>query len=125
MSINFKAVKVSVNAVLDSLLGDTSLARDITYKKYTSESFDSTKGYTVSVFTSTIIKAIKLKHNEFSQKLDIGEVQAGDTVYLIRNIDMPSGASLKDILIDGSETLKVKSLQDIFQLAWGITAESK
>lgn len=125
MGINFRAVKVAVTQVIDNLLSDPELARDVTYKKYGKEAFDNILGYTAINYVETTIRAIKLKHNDRSEKLNIANVQAGDTVYLVKNEDMPIGASLKDLIIDGTEIMKIKSLQDIFQLAWGITTESK
>lgn len=129
MSINFKAVTVAVNRVIENLLSDTTLAQDIIYKKYDSEAFNESGGFTVITYIETTIRAVKLKHNTYSQKLNvtgiqIANIQVGDTVYLIRNADLPSGGSLKDLIISGTETLKVKDLQDIFQLAWAVTTES-
>ena len=125
MGIGFSGVKTEVTKVIIALLSDAALARDITYKKYESETFDTSAGYAKITYSDFSIRAIKIKHNEKSHKLKVGEIQAGDVEYLIKFSDMPSGESLKDLLIDGTDTLKVKGLENIFDLAWLITTEAK
>lgn len=125
MGIGFSGVKIEVTGVINAMLSDESLARDITYKKFDISTFDSDVGHTKIAYVDSEIRAIKIKHTEKSHKLKEGDIQVGEVEYLIKFSDMPSGQSLKDIIIDGTDTLKIKDLENIFDLAWLITTEAK
>ncbi len=125
MGIGFSGVKTEVTKVILAMLSDTSLARDITYKKFDTSVFDSVVGHNKITYSDSVIRAIKIKHAERSHKLKVGDVQVGDVEYLLKFSAMPIGASLKDRIVDGVDTLKVKNLENIFDLAWLVTTEAE
>lgn len=132
MGINFGGVVVEVKKLLDSLMSDKALAQNITLRRFTGQTFNTTLGHNVNAYNDTAIKAIKLKHNDNSRQIlgdrlqASGQIQVGDIVYLIRFDDAPGSLSLKDLINDGSETgIKIKRLKNIFDLAWAVTAEAE
>ena len=121
----FRQVKGPTESVLRQLLADTRLSEQVTYKRFDSESYNSSLGYNVASYTSYSLTGINLKHNSQSVAVATTKVQVGEPVYVFNAEDMPDGISLKDVIVDskGNE-LKVKAIQNIFDIAVSITVES-
>lgn len=131
MGIGFRGVEVAVNKLLTSLMSDEALARDITLRRFTGQTFDADEGHNVNTYDDTTIRAIKLQHSDLSRQIlgdrlqASGQLQVGAVIYLVKFDDAPGKLSLKDLINDsGEEGIKIKKLENIFELAWAITAES-
>lgn len=125
MGINFSGIKDQINIVLDELFTDAALIRSITYRLYTGQSFSSGAGHTVNTYTNSTVSAIRITHTDKSVAIFSGELQAGDIVYIIRASEAPAGMSLKDLIVDSGETLKVKKINDASGCAWFISVEGE
>ena len=120
----FGDIKASVLPVLESFFTDTELARTIIYRRYVGETFSSELKYTVASYSDVTIPAIRMVHTARSAANAPGNVQAGQVLYMIRAEDAPDGMSLKDLIIDGDETLSVSVINDIFGIVFEITVEA-
>lgn len=112
--------------VIQALLADTGLQEEITYKKYVSESYDSSLGYNVVTTSDTDITGIVVEHTKESLRL-VGvasEIQVGDKAYIFEFTDCPTGMSLKDTLLD-SESIAhgIKDVTNVYDIVVIVTIE--
>jgi len=121
----FRQVKGPTESVLRQLLADTRLSEKVTYKRFDSEAYDRSLRYNVASYTSYSLTGINLRHNSKSVAVATSRVQVGEPVYVFNAEDIPDGISLKDVIVDenGNE-LKVKAIQNIFNIAVSVTVES-
>jgi hypothetical protein len=117
----FGQIRSSVNSVLPRLFDDPDLPVSVTWKVFTSSIFDPDLGVNVEVYTDFEITAIRIEK-------EIGSIQTkttppgpwtmaiGDVVYLFKYIDVPSGASIRDNLVDGEYTYGIKRILPVFNL---------
>lgn len=125
MSI-FGQIVPSTKLALKRLLNDPYIQELVTYKKWISTSFDDSKGYNVAVYEDTEdLKTLRLRHNSRSAAAANASVQVGDEVFIFLSDDFPSGASLKDLIVDSNGvTMKVSTINDIYDIAYSIDVES-
>lgn len=121
----FTQIQGPIRAVIDQIISDQNLHEKITYRRYGSDDFDRELGHNVALYTNTAFYAVRLKHTDKSiQVLGIADLQIGDFLFMCRASDMPTGYSLKDQIVDvESRTLKIKKIDNIFDLAFSITVE--
>lgn len=122
MSI-FKQIKGAVNSILPSLYSDPELTTTITWKKFKSSVYNEEEGVNEDAYTNfTGIAAIKVEK-------EIGSTNAGRTFppgpwavasgevqYLFQFGDVPDGASIRDLIVDGAITYNVKRIYPVFGL---------
>lgn len=114
-------VRPSIDAVLTDLFSDTSLVREVEYKRYKDRVYDEEKGHTVPVYDSFPIKGVRLSHTVDSVKFENSQVNVGDAYYMFRAQDMPSGLSLSDVIVANSKELTLKAINDGFDFVYLIT----
>jgi len=113
-----------IKKVLDDLMADVDLRKQITYRRYDSQEFSKAAGHMVNSYTDSVIYALRLRHDNSSQIAGVGPVQVGDQLYLLRDSDAPSSMSLKDEIVDEfGVTQKIKDITPIFGLAVSVTVE--
>lgn len=112
--------------VLNLLLNDPQLRKIVTYRKWVSSGFDNSVGHNVDVYTNTAsLRSLRLRHNSRSVSVATGNVQVGDEVFVFLAEDFPSDTSLKDLIVGPDNvTMKVKDINDIFDIAYSVTVES-
>ena len=120
----FGDIKDSIAPVLEEFFTDEELIREITYKKYTGESFDPVLKYTVATYDSKPIPAIRMLHTARTASVTPGAVQAGQVLYMLRTTDAPEGMSLKDMIVDGETIVAVSVINDIFGIVFEVTVEA-
>ena len=121
----FGSVLPPIQSLLAELTSDPALIVAITYKRFDSQKFNVSLGHNVNVYTDySISGGIRLKHNARSAFVSTAEVDAGDQVFMLKAPDVPLNVSLKDLIVDEhGDTLKVKAIDNIFDLAYSFTVE--
>ena len=117
----FTSVRGSITRALDLFYADAQLAPTITYKLYAGVT--DVGDWVEEKYTSFLFQAIRTEHTVQSAKEAHGDVQAGETLYIIRSEDFPANASLKDIVIDLEEQKKVKDISNVFDVIHMVTVE--
>ena len=121
----FEQIRGPVESFLDQLLDSTEFSEEVTYRKWTGESFNSTLGYNVATYEGSTLKAARLRHNSRSVAVASADLQIGDEVFIFKSQHMPSEMSIKDLIVDENGiTMKVKAFENIFNMAHAITVES-
>lgn len=121
----FSRIATPTRRALRDLFSDSDLSVNVTYKKFTGQGlFDSSLGYVPSTYEDHVVKAIRLRHNKKSAEMSEAPVEIGDEVFMFQAHLMPSGMSLKDLIIDeeGNE-IKVKGIDNIFNIAISVSVE--
>lgn len=122
----YSTIRGPIKAVLDDLVNDQDLRKQVTYRRYIGQTFDASAGATVNTYSDTVCYAIKLKHNFKSIQESSYDVEVNDDLYMFKSEDLPSVAllSTKDQIRDeNSNTLKIKGIDNIFDLAVSVTVE--
>lgn len=121
----FEQIRGPVESFLDQLLASTEFSEQITYRKWTGQSFDETLKHNVATYDETPIKTARMRHNSRSVKVATADIQVGDEVFIFKSIDVPEGMSLKDLIVDSTGLImKVKAIDNIFDIAHAVTVES-
>lgn len=119
----FKQIQGAVNSILPTLYNDEDLTTTITWRRFKDSSFDPDEGVNVDTYTNFAnISAIRVE-KEIGSK-DAGRtyppgpyaISSGDVQYLFQFDDVPEGASIRDLLVDGSITYNVKKIYPVFGL---------
>jgi hypothetical protein len=118
----FSAILDPVKRTVAELLRDENFGEDVTYKRYTGQTFSSALGHTVNTYDDADLKAVRMWHNQDSVKVATSDVQIGDMLFLFHGDTFPANTSLKDVIVDeeGNE-LGVKGIDPIFELAVVVT----
>jgi hypothetical protein len=119
----FGQIQNAVNSILPQLYGDPQLTTTITWKKFSDSNFDEDAGVNVDTYTDfTDIKAIKVEKEvgstnpRSSYPTGIWSMASGEVVYLLQDVSVPDGASIRDLIIDGVYTYSVKKIFPVFGL---------
>jgi len=117
----FSQIQNSVNSELTRLFNDPDLPIDITWKKFLDSEFDADLGINVTTYTDYELKAIRIEK-------EIGGIQTkttppgpwsmalGEVVYLFKHTAIPSGASIRDNIVDGDYTYGIRRILPVFDL---------
>ncbi len=117
----FSQIQNSVNSELTRLFNDPDLPIDVTWKKFLASDFDQDLGVNVITYTDYELQAIRIEK-------EIGSIQTkttppgpwtmaiGEVVYFFKHTDIPSGASIRDNLIDGDYTYGIRRILPVFSL---------
>lgn len=121
----FGSVLPPIQSLLAELTSDPALIVAIVYRRFDSQKFDKDAGHNINVYTDYPISGgIRLKHNARSAFVSTADVDVGDQVFMLKAPDVPSNVSLKDLIVDEhGDTLKVKAVDNIFDLAYSFTVE--
>jgi len=120
MSI-FTSVRPSILRALDLFFADVLLAPVIVYKLYAGEV--DVGDWMQESYTNSSFQAIRTVHTVASASEAQGDVQAGETLYIIRSADFPAGASLKDVILDLGKLKKVKDISNVLDIIHMVTVE--
>lgn len=119
----FKQIQGAVNSILPTLYNDADLTTIINWKRFKGSAFNEEEGVNEDTYTTfSDIAAIKVEREIASTKagrywppgpygLSSGEVQL-----LFQFADVPEGASIRDLVVDGSITYNVKKIYPVFGL---------
>jgi len=119
----FDQIQGAVNSILPTLFEDEGLTSLVTWKKFTDSVFDEGHGVNVDTYVDTKdISAIRIEK-------EIGASNAGriyppgqwatttgDVQYLFQFADVPDGASIRDLVVEGGITYNVKKIYPVFGL---------
>lgn len=119
----FKQIQGAVNSILPTLYNDEDLTTIITWKKFKESTFDANEGVNVDSYTDyKEISAIKVEREIGSKNAGRTfppgpwSIASGDVQYLFQFDDIPDGASIRDLIVDGSITYNVKKIYPVFGL---------
>jgi len=126
----FAQIKNSVNTILPRLFSDEDMVTLVVWKKFKDSAFDDTEGVNVDTYTDfKDVPAIKVEKEIGSRNPGMTfppgpwSISSGDIVYLFQDKDVPSGASIRDLVIDGSITYSVKKIFPVFGLIVKVEVE--
>lgn len=119
----FKQIQGAVNSILPTLYTDEDLTTIITWKKFKASVFNETEGVNEDTYTDFAnISAIKVEREIGSKNAGRTfppgpwAVASGDVQYLFQFEDVPDGASIRDLIVDGDITYNVKRIYPVFGL---------
>lgn len=125
MSI-FSQIQNSVNSILPTLFEDEGLTTIVTWKKFVSSEFDEDQGINVDTYKDyKSIRAIKVEKEMYGQGNYLAAnvasqmgVSLGDNIYLFKASDVPTGASIRDVIVESSIGMQyaVKRIYPVFGL---------
>lgn len=126
----FGQIRSAVNSILPQLYGDEELVTVITWKKFAGSEFNEEEGVNEDSYTDfTLINAIKVEKEIGSRNPGRAyppgpwELASGDVVYLFQDDDVPEGASIRDLIVDGSFSYSVKKIFPVFGLIVKVEVE--
>lgn len=120
----FGQVFPQIQAVLTQLFADDVLPEDVTYRKYSGQTFDAGLGRAIDSYDETPLVAVRLRHNQRSQSVSNTQVEVGDNLFMFDFRGFPTGYSLKDQIVDaGGLTYDIKGIDNIFELAISCTVK--
>lgn len=117
----FSQIKSSVDSVLVKLFADPDLPVTVTWKVFTGSDWSEEEGINIETYSSSTIQAIRVEK-------EVGSMQTkavppgpwlmamGDVVFLFKSGDVPAGAGIRDLLIDGEYTYGIRRILPIFDL---------
>jgi len=121
----FSKIRGPVQKILASLKTETEIAHAITYKRYSGQTLVDRKP--VNAYDSISITSLRMRHSEDTLKgLGLGaesDIQQGDIIYLIDARDFPTGTSLKDKILNGTNWEQIKNITPVFDLLYAVTTE--
>lgn len=117
----FSQITRAVESILPKLFDDEDLAVDITWKLFESAVFNPDTQVNEETYSESTITAIRIKKDigsMRSRQLPPGpwNMAVGDVVFLFQSDDVPSGASIKDLIIDAGYSYGVEKITPIFGL---------
>ena len=119
----FGQIQSAVNSILPRLYTDTQLTTIITWKKFKSSVYNEEEGVNEDAYTDfTKIAAIKVEKEVGSTNAGRTfppgpwAISSGEVQYLFQFADVPDGASIRDLIVDGSITYNVKKIYPVFGL---------
>jgi len=130
----FAQIQSAVNSILPQLYEDEDLVTVVTWKRFAGSVFNESEGVNQETYTDfTNISAIKVEKTvgarRFSQNSAVNEVArawdltSGDVVYLFRHENVPTGVSVRDLIVDGAVTYSVKKVFPVFNLIVKVEVE--
>jgi hypothetical protein len=121
----FSQIRAPVQAMVAELMSDPTFREQITYKRYTGQTFDGSLGYTINTYQETGLYAVRMRHNQNSVKVSTSDVEVGDVLFLFDGVTFPEDTSLKDVIedVDGN-TLGIKGIDPVFDMAVIVTVVS-
>lgn len=125
----FRQIQSAVNSILPKLFEDDGLYVEVTYKKFVSDTFDPAQGFNVEQYTDHEVRAIRLAATISITKrggirYDPGtlSMQRGECVFMFQPGDLPSGLSLRDVIVQDGRNYAILNIENIFGLALKIQA---
>jgi hypothetical protein len=118
----FKQVKRSVNSILPRLFGDEDLVTEVTWKVFTSSTFNESTGVNEDQYEDSELTAIRIDKDIGSSNAGKNfppgpfAMSTGEVQYLFESGEVPDGASIRDVIVDGSLVYNVKRIVPIFDL---------
>ena len=126
----FAQIQSAVDSILPQLYEDEDLVNRVTWKVFSDSEFDEDQGVNVDTYTDhTDIPAIKVEKQVGTRDMWRGNttgllsIASGDVVYLFRDSGVPTGSSIRDLIIDGSFTYSIKKIWPVFGLIVKVEVE--
>jgi hypothetical protein len=126
----FSQIQAAVDSILPQLYEDEDLVSIVTWKTFSDSSFDESQGVNVDTYVDyPDIAAIKVEKEIGSTNpgrsypSGTWAMASGDVVYLFRHQHVPSGASIRDLIVEGEYTYSVKKIFPVFNLIVKVEVE--
>ena len=116
----FGQIRNSVNSILPKLYSDEELTVDVTWKKFSSDNWDSGLGVNVASYVSYTVTAIKLE-KELKPAVSGGRASGvsmavSDVLYLFQYDDLPDDISNRDVIVENGNEYQVDKIHPVFGL---------
>jgi hypothetical protein len=119
----FQQIQNAVNSILPTLYNDEDLTTIIIWKRFKDSEFNEVSGANEDTYTDfKNISAIRVEKEIGSRNAGRTfppgpwSVASGDVQYLFQFADVPTGASIRDLIVDGDITYNVKKIYPVFGL---------
>lgn len=114
----FAPVQKAIRSQMTHLIQDEDLSVNLTWKVFSTSTFDTNLQYNVEVFNEFTVRAVRLGKQMGAMTTrrfppQDAAMTTADVVYVVRNEDMPAGASKRDIIVDGLLEYRVDDLVPI------------
>lgn len=125
MSDLLSQVSPIIKSVIDLLVATDLLQVTLTYRRHDGQTFNETTRVGVATYTESDVQAATATHTTKSATAFGGAVEVGARFFLIKSIDIPAGASMKDQIIMQGRPYRITdihwllSLGAIFTVAGG------
>lgn len=128
----FSQIQSAVNSILPRLYTDEGLTTILIWKKFADSDFDEDQGVNVDTYTDyPDIAAIKVEKEigstnpgrSYPNQQGVWSMASGDVVYLFQDDSVPDGASIRDLIVDGTDTYSVKRIFPVFGLIVKVEVE--
>ena len=115
----------AIKAAVEKLFQDPELKRNVIYKRFLQETFNSTLGYNVETYTDLEVTGCKFRSSAKTTAVQTGSIQIGEPVFLFRPLDLGNEISTKDQIVDQDDSVfKVKEIIPLHGIANEILVES-
>ena len=119
----FTQIQNAVNSILPTLYNDEDLTTIVTWKRFKDSEFNEVSGANEDTYTDfRNISAIKVEKEIGSRNAGRTfppgpwAIASGDVQYLFQFDDVPSDASIRDLIVDGDIVYNVKKIYPVFGL---------
>lgn len=117
----FSQIARSVNSILPRLFGDPDLATEITWRRFNASEWDNDAGINVETFDDFTITSIRIEKEVGSMRTNkfppgAFMMSTGDLIFLFEAGDVPSGASIRDQIVEDGLAYGVKKIEPVFGL---------
>lgn len=126
----FAQIQSAVDSILPQLYEDDDLTSVVVWKKFADSNFDEDEGVNVDSYTDyEDIKAIRVEKeigsNSPGRTYPPGpwSMASGEVQFLFQYDSVPVGASIRDLIVDGSLTYSVKKIFPVFGLIVKVDVE--
>jgi hypothetical protein len=128
--MGFSQIKSSLRSFMPRLFDDDALAVDIVWRRFLKSEFNAEKGYNEDVFEETDARAVKLDASlgfsggaSFPSNAEGSGLEYGLTRFVFRSSEVPEGANIRDQLLEGSYTYRIKKITPILDVVVQVDAE--
>ena len=117
----FGQVKSAINSILPKLFTDEDLTTSVIWKRFESSDWNDLQGLNVDTYTEFPLTSIKPRSMTELQRSvvfpSLGRTKfSNDSDYIFQYGDMPSGATNKDLLVEGGSIYQVEKISPVFGL---------
>jgi len=120
----------SVLSMMNRCFSDTRLYKSVTWKKFTSSTYNEATGYNVDAYTDYTLQAVKADAAQsswakgFPSGFGGSGMEAIDTVFFFKTADMPADIDIRDVIVDGSTNYRVKSITPIIDTVTQVSVQA-
>lgn len=127
MMILSSIAPIAKEAIARNLFSDPLLVRKLTYRRFTSNSYNKVTGVNSANYTETPVDVVEMKHTADSVKASSVKVEVGMILFLIQYDSLAFVPNVKDTLYDSSTGVEYafRGVDKIFNILYTITVTDR